>query len=571
MKLRRTILALLCGALLVSGFFILSDVLNQLRDDIITQHEEKLTEVVHSVDISAQNRIHIYRESLIFVAERRGFRNAEQLWLETGDESEVLQRMQENLLMQGLKVENFLATNAAGICLSATGQTNYRFPETDEDLFLCMDDAGEWFLGIRHRISQVDYIALIRLVSLCKDLAESSAVSNTDRLLLVDRDGQTIISFWNDEAAVIPLTEAAVQDSPARRLAVQANNTDRKQVNIMEVEEDDGTRTMGYGLIGSGGSRNGFFTICVLDTYDSHLKNLRENTIRMIIGCLTLLAGLLLVVHDMGNLNRENRRNAKELQRLKQREETLEKINRQTRELAHHQRLETIGTLTSSISHEFNNLLTPIMSCSLLTLEKLPAEEEELYDNVLEIYTASQKAKRIISRLSDLSRKNSPRTFRETSVDTLVKKALDIALPAKPEGVEVKMNLNCLDSSLCANEIQITQMMLNLILNAFHAMEGGGILELSTVAQDQRIQICVKDTGCGIPETIREKIFDPFFTTKESGKGTGLGLAIVAQVLEDHRGTIEVTSEPGQGTEFRIWIPCNPEPCQYPAIQHQQS
>ena len=74
-------------------------------------------------------------------------------------------------------------------------------------------------------------------------------------------------------------------------------------------------------------------------------------------------------------------------------------------ELAHHQRLETIGTLTSSISHEFNNLLTPIMGYSLLTLENLPDEENELYDYVLEIYNASQKAKTIISRLSDLSRK----------------------------------------------------------------------------------------------------------------------------------------------------------------------
>ena len=240
---------------------------------------------------------------------------------------------------------------------------------------------------------------------------------------------------------------------------------------------------------------------------------------------------------------------------MKQREAALEKINRQTQQLAHHQRLETIGTLTSSISHEFNNLLTPIMSYSLLTLEKLPADDEELYDNVLEIYNASQKAKVIISRLSDLSRKNSSKTFRETSIDDLIKKALDVAMPAKPETVEVKLNLNCSDLRIRVNEIQITQMLLNLFLNAFQAMEQGGVLEIHTTLDDTHVQIHVKDSGCGIPEEVRGKIFDPFFTTKESGKGTGLGLAIVAQVIEDHGGTIDVSSTPGMGTYFKVRLP----------------
>ena len=281
----------------------------------------------------------------------------------------------------------------------------------------------------------------------------------------------------------------------------------------------------------------------------------RATVVLLVSGFVSIPLGLLLLIYHTGILYMENRKASKELQQLSQRQEKLEEINRQTQQLAHHQRLEIIGTLTSSISHEFNNLLTPIMSYSLMTLEKLPPSEEELADNLIEIFNASEKAKEIISRLSDLSRKNSPNTFRTASLDMLIQKALTIATPAKPKEVEVRLNLNCWDQRIRVNEIQITQMLLNLILNAFHAMEDSGVLEIETTYDDHFITLQVSDTGCGIPEELHKKIFEPFFTTKDSGKGTGLGLAIVAQVVEDHRGTIHVTSQPGKGTAFTVKLP----------------
>lgn len=272
-------------------------------------------------------------------------------------------------------------------------------------------------------------------------------------------------------------------------------------------------------------------------------------------GFVFIVLGLDFLLLHAGILYFENRKASKELHQLAERQKRLEEINRQTQQLAHHQRLETIGTLTSSISHEFNNLLTPIMSYSLMTLEKLPPSEEELADNLVEIFNASEKAKEIISRLSDLSRKNSPNTFRTVSLDVLIQKALTVATPAKPKEVEVRLNLNCWDQRIRANEIQITQLLLNLILNAFHAMEDGGILEIDTTYDSQFVTLQVTDTGCGIPAELHKKIFEPFFTTKDSGKGTGLGLAIVAQVVEDHAGTIQLSSQPGKGAVFTISIP----------------
>ncbi len=269
----------------------------------------------------------------------------------------------------------------------------------------------------------------------------------------------------------------------------------------------------------------------------------------LVIGVLVLTAALVLICC-------RSYRHTKELGRLKKKKEAMEALNRETRELAHHQRLQTIGTLTASIAHEFNNLLTPIMGYSMLALEKIAPEDEELYDSIVEIYESSRKAKTLVSRLSDLSRKNTETCFRSVSPDELIRKTLDVAAPAQGDAVEVKLNLNCWEQRINANELQITQLLLNLILNAFHAMEGeGGVLTVSSDFDEESVRIAVADTGRGIAPEHREKIFEPFFTTKESGRGTGLGLAIAAQVVEDHHGSISVESEPGEGTVFTVTLP----------------
>ena len=275
----------------------------------------------------------------------------------------------------------------------------------------------------------------------------------------------------------------------------------------------------------------------------------------MISGILVVLGiGILLLVslHMFWSTTRVQR----DVEMLHRKNQAMEELNRQTQKLAHHQRLEIIGTLTSSIAHEFNNLLTPIMGNSMMALERLPSDEDELFDELLEIYNASCKAKEIISRLSDLSRKNTETSFRQVAPDELIRKMVKTAEPARAENVQINMNLNCWDQRLSANEIQLSQILLNLILNGFHAMEPeGGILTLATSFDETHIHMQVADTGCGIPGEILPKIFEPFFTTKETGKGTGLGLAIVAQMVEDHQGKIHVESKEGSGTVITVSLP----------------
>ena len=106
------------------------------------------------------------------------------------------------------------------------------------------------------------------------------------------------------------------------------------------------------------------------------------------------------------------------------------------------------------------------------------------------------------------------------------------------------------------SETQISQLLLNLIINAFHAMaEEGGVLTISTGLEQETVSITLQDTGCGIPEKMLPNIFEPFFTTKESGKGSGLGLAIARQIAEDHNGGIKVVSREKEGSTFIVSFP----------------
>lgn len=554
MKKRIAAMALAC-VFLVGGFAVACRVFSGFRQNIIAQHEQMLTDTVNSVDRSIQGYIRIYRDSLDYVTGRRGFLEAEAAWAETGETAELLLRMEENLLNRDMHIRTFLAMDGSRVILSTDGNTDYLLPEEPAALFLCRDGDGAFYFGIRRENPVLSYAALVELDVFCDYLAESSAVSESDRMLLMDPDGKAAIQHQAGQTDAGVLTEDLLERSTDAAVAAGAVGTADIRVSYYETDKDGEDTTVGYAVMGDRAALNGFFTVCVLDPYDTWLDDSKWETMLLIGSCAMIVLGLVLLVSCMGSLTRENRKAGRELARLHQRQKALEEINRQTRQLAHHQRLETIGTLTSSISHEFNNLLTPIMGYSLMTLEKLPPEEEELADNLIEIYNASEKAKQIVSRLSDLSRKNSPNTFRPVSVDELVQKALDIAMPARPEAVEVKLNLNCWDQRIRANEIQICQLLLNLILNAFHAMGDVGVLSIDTAFDDQFVKLEVADNGCGIPKDIMGKIFDPFFTTKDTGQGTGLGLAIVAQVVEDHQGTIRVESTPGRGTRFEVRLP----------------
>ena len=547
MKWRRSlILAVTC---LLCGILIASHAFAHIQGNIVTQQEVELRNTARSVDRSITGFFQLWEGSLKNLAEHAHIVEAE----DSGHTDLLQQYLQESNLAAEETVHALLVIQEDYVLLSTDSSRRYQIAANTEDPVLCHDEAGNIYLLVLYRSRALSYAAVIDPAALCQYLINISAMEEDDELLLIDSTGAICIHYKNGNTQSSLLSPEASDEIFS--VALQGQNQDPIQIRMSGSGKGINRSITGYALVRDLGSHNLRFTFCIGSTYDDYFATLYLEMALLTISFAVIFLGIALMIRNTLSLSQKNREAAMELQQLKQRQQALEKINQQTQLLAHHQRLETIGTLTSSISHEFNNLLTPIMSYSLLTLEKLPAEEEELYDNILEIYNASQKAKVIISRLSDLSRKNSPNTFRDASVDALVQKALDIALPAKPRDVEMKLNLNCSYLRIRANEIQICQMLLNLILNAFQAMPETGILEISTTFDDNYVHLHITDNGCGIAPEDQKKIFEPFFTTKDPGKGTGLGLAIVAQVLEDHNGHIDMNSSPGAGTRFHIRLP----------------
>ena len=231
-------------------------------------------------------------------------------------------------------------------------------------------------------------------------------------------------------------------------------------------------------------------------------------------------------------------------------------------QLTESQRLATIGTIAAVIAHEFNNLLTPICSYSQYALASAESDDPDMAlirKALAKAFASSTKAGKICTSMLSLARGES--SFAEVPVQKLVDEVLQVmAREPQKDGIALRVQVQP-DLAVEGDPVQLEQVLLNLLINARQAMLGrGGALTIKAAAEASQVKIQVIDTGAGIPKTILEKIFEPFFTTKDGStkgetKGTGLGLAICREIIEHHKGRIEVSSEVGKGTTFTLWLP----------------
>jgi len=233
-------------------------------------------------------------------------------------------------------------------------------------------------------------------------------------------------------------------------------------------------------------------------------------------------------------------------------------------QLTESQRLATIGTIAAVIAHEFNNLLTPIISYSQYALASAQTDtpDMELIRKALtRAYQSADKAGKICSSMLGLARGQS--SLAQVEVQKLVEEVLAVlARDPQKDGIALRVQVQP-GLSIRGDVVQLEQVLLNLLINARQAMLGkGGSLTIKAArvegAGELRLQVI--DTGPGIPEKLLPKIFQPFFTTKGTTRngeprGTGLGLAICKDIIEHHKGRIEVESVVGRGTTFNIYLP----------------
>ncbi|MEE4354826.1 MAG: ATP-binding protein [Desulfococcaceae bacterium] len=232
------------------------------------------------------------------------------------------------------------------------------------------------------------------------------------------------------------------------------------------------------------------------------------------------------------------------------------------------QKMEAIGQLAGGVAHDFNNLLQVIQGNGEL-IRFILSEDHPILKNIGEIMKAAERARSLVQQLLLFSRRETviPRFL---NINEVIRNLADML--RRVIGEHIRLELNCAPAlpALYADPVQMEQILINLCVNARDAMpEGGSIrIESSTVQKedilllkntggkaDRYILLSVADTGKGIPEDIQERIFEPFFTTKEIGKGTGLGLATVYAIVERHKGNISVSSKPGKGSRFDIYLP----------------
>ncbi|MBU8872035.1 MAG: PAS domain-containing protein [Gemmatimonadales bacterium] len=233
------------------------------------------------------------------------------------------------------------------------------------------------------------------------------------------------------------------------------------------------------------------------------------------------------------------------------------------------QKMEALGALAGGIAHDFNNILQAILGFT--TLAKEQAESGGPLENDLSrVLKAAGRGKNLVQSILLFSRREEHEYY-EVAVQPIVEEAVDFLKPTIPATIEVLADLNAGDAKILADPSQISQVVLNLATNAFHAMEDlGGILTISINLMPgsslepeipaklrglELVEILVGDTGCGMTPEVMDRLFDPFFTTKEVGKGTGLGLSVVHGIVVAHQGEILISSEPGCGTVARVFLP----------------
>jgi len=225
-------------------------------------------------------------------------------------------------------------------------------------------------------------------------------------------------------------------------------------------------------------------------------------------------------------------------------------------QLVQSEKLASIGQLAAGVAHEINNPIGVILGFTQVLLKRTEPDSP-VYKPLSTIEREGLRCKEIVQGLLDFARQSKPRP-RRLNINEVIQATCSLMEHQENSKVRIITDYAADLPEVVADENQLQQVFFNVVLNAYHAMPDGGELRVTSQAVDNEVRAIFADTGEGISASDLKRIFDPFFTTKDVGQGTGLGLSISYGIVEQHGGTIEVTSELGAGATFTIRLPAAP-------------
>ena len=221
--------------------------------------------------------------------------------------------------------------------------------------------------------------------------------------------------------------------------------------------------------------------------------------------------------------------------------------------LCQSQKLESLGQLAGGVAHDFNNVLASVLGVATM-LKRSPGIPDSDRESLEIIETAALRGAEISGRLLAFAR-GGERPFQPTDLRAVLREVHGLAHHTMGPGVTIRMERPATEIVVRGDAGQLSQALLNLVLNARDAMPGGGVITLVATVEDGEAVVRVADTGTGMTAATAARVYEPFFTTKPTGSGTGLGAAIVWRIVQAHGGTIGLQTAPGEGTVFTIRIP----------------
>ena len=432
------------------------------------------------------------------------------------------------------------------------------------------------------RMNRATFIGQEQLAELATLL---TSLTHADRLLHLDKEATLLGMYPTNQALSSAWSEFSHNMS--------ATPMNQEQLLVLQLQRDLPLHQMASKLCDHEITASIIIPVrCYQQIVGYYLLLLSESSVATLdVARMSLLEKTMEQVRTQLERQQSENRLKNQYQRLRN---TLSRLHQTQEQLYHAEKLSSIGQLAAGIAHEINNPVSYVMSnfgpldeyiqtmSKLLTLhdqfihamnegdaqmgnqlreaisnEREAADFEFMMEDIFSLVRDSRnglmRVTDIVHNLRTFSRRDSLE-MADINLCDCIRNAVKI-MQYQLNGI-AKTELDIPDSAdIQGNEGMISQVLINLIQNAVHAVDAGGVLKISLIKKDTDWRLSVCDNGCGIPDDIRDKIFDPFFTTKDIGKGTGLGLSTSYSIMKRHHGRIEIESQPGAGTCFILFFP----------------